>query len=215
MIHFPNPLHSDENGIVFIGGDPTPENLVNAYSQGIFPWPHKEYPLLWFSPLERGILTFKNFRIPKSTVKALKKMNFQMTVDKCFDDVIDGCMAKKRSDDGGTWITPAMVQGYKALHRQGNAHSIECWQDDKLVGGLYGVYVNGAFSGESMFYLVSGASKACLIFTVEVLKRMGHEWFDIQMVTDVLEQFGGRYVPRKEYLKLLKETQKKKIAWSV
>lgn len=215
MIKFPDPRQSDEHGVVFIGGEPSVENLVAAYSAGIFPWPHKGWPLLWFCPWERGILNFDLFKIPRSTQKELRKTNFRMTVDQSFDDVIDNCVAQKRGDQGGTWITPDIVKGYKDLFRAGHAHSIECWSGDKLVGGLYGVYVNGVFSGESMFFKESGASKACLIYAVEILKKMGHSWFDIQMVTSVLELFGGVYVSRNDYLRLLKSTQAKKINWQL
>lgn len=215
MIRFPDPRHSDENGIVYIGGEPSVENLLDAYSKGIFPWPHKGWPLLWFSPWERGVLDFENFKIPKSTKKQLKKMDFKITVDRAFDEVIAHCVSQKRDETGGTWITPEIVEGYKKLFRAGFAHSIECWQQDVLVGGLYGVYVQGVFSGESMFFKLSGASKACLIATVETLQSMGHTWFDIQMVTSVLEQFGGSYIPRADYLQRLKKTQQQKIPWKI
>ena len=207
MIQFPQPIVSDENGIVAVGGELTVENVVWAYSLGIFPWPHGNLPLLWFCPIERGVLNFDSFKIPESVKKELRKKNFRMSYNQAFDAVIDGCAQQKRQGQKGTWITPAMKKTYRKLHELGYAQSVECWNGDDLVGGLYGVYIQNVFSGESMFFKESGASKACLIALVNKLKSLGHEWFDIQMVTPVLALFGGESMDRETFLEVLKATQ--------
>jgi len=218
-IKFPDPRTADENGIVFVGGVLSEENLVSAYSRGIFPWPHKGLPLLWFSPAARGVLDFERFHVPRSVTKSLKKKNFRLSIDEAFEDVMRGCALSKRpsqvssAHEASTWITPSMRDAYLDLHKKGYAHSVECWKNDELVGGLYGVYMKGVFSGESMFFKASDASKACLIHMVKHLKEHGHTWFDIQMVTPVLELFGGRYISREKYLERVKELQAQKIPW--
>ena len=208
-IQFPPVEQADENGIVWIGGKLTIENLQAAYSQGIFPWPHEGLPLLWFCPEQRGVLRFSDFRIPRSTQRELKKAAFEITFDTFFDKVIRQCSLQKRSGQRGTWITPEMQEVYREMHKRGLAHSVECWSQGELVGGLYGVYIQGVFSGESMFHSQTGASKQCVVTLVDQLGKMGHEWFDIQMVTPVLETFGGSYVSRNDYLSLLKTAQSK------
>jgi leucyl/phenylalanyl-tRNA---protein transferase len=212
-IHFPDPQEADENGIVYMGGDLTEENILAAYERGIFPWPHDNLPMLWFCPEARGVLDFQHFHIPHSVSKNLRRKKYRLSFDETFDEVIHQCALQKRKGQKGTWVTDELMKGYCQLHRQGFAHSVECWQGTELVGGLYGVYVKGVFSGESMFFKDSGASKACLIALVEKLKSLGHNWFDIQMVTPVLDLFGGRYISRDEYMTRLKQQQKKKISW--
>lgn len=214
-IQFPPVDQADEHGIVWIGGSLTVENLRAAYSQGIFPWPHEGLPLLWFCPEQRGILRFSDFRIPRSTQRELKKASFETTFDTCFEKVIKSCSLQRRSGQRGTWITQDMQEIYIEMHRKGLAHSVECWFKGELVGGLYGVYIQGVFSGESMFHSQTAASKQCVVTLVEQLHKMGHEWFDIQMVTPVLETFGGSYVSREDYLLLLKSAQQKNIHWGV
>mgnify|MGYP000704681205 CR=1 FL=1 len=208
MIEFPDPRQTDENGLLAVGGDLTTENLLSAYTKGIFPWPQEGFPILWFSPEERGILDFDDFHIPKSVDKELRKKEFRITVNEGFDRVIENCSKIPRSEQDGTWILPEMLEAYKKLNQEGHAHSVECWREKDLVGGLYGVYIKGIFSGESMFYKESGASKACLIYLVDHLKSLGNTWMDIQMVTPVLELFGGDYISRDEFLKRLEASQK-------
>lgn len=214
-IVFPPVEQADENGIVWIGGELSMENLLSAYSQGIFPWPHQGLPLLWFCPEARGILPFASFHIPRSVSRDLKKQKFSVSFDTCFARVMEACAQQKRTGSTGTWITAEMKKIYSEMHERGHAHSVECWQGDTLVGGLYGVYIEGVFSGESMFHHVTGASKQCLISLVDQLKKMGHDWFDIQMVTPVLESFGGTYLSRPKYLELLKQTQSRKLVWRI
>ena len=222
-MRFPDPELSDSHGLVYVGGDLNPETLESAYSQGIFPWPDESvkdqeefietqlprthHHLLWFCPPQRGVLFFDEFKIPRSVQKLFNKKPFDLTLDRSFDQVIENC-AKTHGRFGGTWILPEMVEAYKELHRKGKAMSVEAWQKGELVGGLYGVLIKGVFSGESMFFKESGASKLCLVYLVRNLKSWGHRWIDIQMVTSVLHQFGGRLVPRKEFLELLKQRHK-------
>ncbi len=188
-----------------MGGDLSPETLREAYTQGIFPWPHPGYPLLWFCPPKRGILKFSQFIIPRSTQKKIRQKAFQMTRNQAFDDVIENCSKIPRSKESGTWILPEVVEAYKELHKKGEAYSFEAWDDGKLVGGLYGVLFDGVFSGESMFYKKAEASKVCLVETVSYLRDLGHHWMDIQMVTPLLEKMGGEYISRKQFLKMLKD----------
>jgi leucyl/phenylalanyl-tRNA--protein transferase len=181
------------------------EMLVEAYTYGIFPWPHKDSPVLWFSPEERGVLDFKDFHISRSFKKEKAQLEYQITFNKCFPEVIEQCAKVYRPGEagGGTWVTEHIMKHFIELHRCGFAHSVECWMNGELAGGLYGVYVGGVFSGESMFFHKSGASKLCLIHLVEVLKENHINWMDIQMVTDVLKQFGGKYISRHQFLKRL------------
>lgn len=214
-ISFPPPERADENGIIWVGGDLSFDNVISAYKQGIFPWPHQGLPLLWFCPQERGVLKFSDFRIPRSTQKELRRSDFRVTFDTCFSKVMQECALQKRSGQRGTWITEEMKEVYGEMFRKGYAHSVECWRGNDLVGGLYGVYVNGVFSGESMFYRQSGASKQCVISLVHRLTEMGLEWFDIQMVTPILETFGGTYVLQEEYLRMLHISQQKNRPWRI
>ena len=214
-IQFPSVENADEHGIVWVGGKLTVENLQNAYSRGIFPWPHEGLPLLWFCPEDRGVMNFSEFRVPRTIQKELRRAQFKVTFDKCFEKVIEECSKQKRSGQRGTWITTDMKTVYTDMFRAGLAHSVECWSGEELVGGLYGVYIRGVFSGESMFHLQTAASKQCVVALVQALLKMGHSWFDIQMVTTVLEAFGGNYIDRESYLARLKVTQDQQILWRI
>lgn len=203
-----------ENDIVAIGGDFSVENLVHCYSQGMFPWPQSEdnlrsQPLVWFCPRRRGILKFKKNHFSEKTLRSFKNKNFKLAMDQNFEEVINECQIMKRAHEPGTWITEELKAAYIELFHQGYAHSFECVQNDQLVGGLYGVFVNGVFSGESMFYKVSDASKFCIYHLIEYLKQLELEWLDTQMVTPVVEKIGGQYILREQYLDLLRYQQKK------
>lgn len=199
--YFPDPAQFTIDGIVAMSDDVNSETLFEAYSFGIFPWPHPELPCLWFCPDERGVLDFSDLHISRSLEKFLRKTRFQVTFNKAFDDVIEECSrAPRAGQPQGSWITPPMMKAYKKFHKEGYAHSVECWLGDRLVGGLYGVYVGGVFSGESMFYKESQASKFCLVKLVEALERNGLAWMDIQMVTSVTESLGGRYISKASFL---------------
>jgi leucyl/phenylalanyl-tRNA---protein transferase len=204
---FPNPKLALDEGIIDLSDDLRVDRLLEAYSFGIFPWPHEDLPTLWYCPEKRGVLEFREFRIPRSLQKALKKSPFTYSFDRAFDEVLQNCAFVPRQHQRGTWITKKLMRAYSEFHRAGYAHSLEVWEGDELAGGLYGVYVAGAFSGESMFFKKTGASKFALVRMIEFLKEQGLEWMDIQMVTPLLEQFGGKYISRSEYLRWLERSK--------
>jgi len=205
---FPDPAAPTLDGIVAMGDQLNRETLLEAYSFGMFPWPHAEMPCLWFCPDERGIIDFADLRINRSLQKQIRKTKFRFTANKCFAEVVRACSQVPRPGQSGTWITDQIINAYEDFHRAGYAHSVECWEQDQLVGGIYGVFVAGVFSGESMFFKRSNASKICLIKLIEQLQKNGLTWMDIQMVTSVTESLGGRYVAKKEYLERLANTKK-------
>lgn len=207
LISFPDP-HLALEGIVDLSDDLSVERLFEAYSFGIFPWPHENYPTLWFCPAERGILDFKDFKVPQSMKKFMRKTDFTVTMDKCFDEVIDECAKQPRPGQKGTWINSKILKAYKAFHRAGYAHSLEVWSEGKLAGGIYGVYVAGLFCGESMFFRKSNASKFALVKLVEFLKAQKMTWMDVQMVTPLIEMFGGHYISRAQFLRRLEAAKK-------
>jgi leucyl/phenylalanyl-tRNA--protein transferase len=203
---FPDPALADPDGLLAIGGDLSPERLKNAYASGIFPWFSEGDPILWFAPHERCVIFPERVKVSKSMQKVLQSGLFQITWDQAFAQVIRGCAVVDRTKQGqdGTWITDDMQEAYLKLHELGMAHSVEVWRDGQLVGGLYGVVVNKVFCGESMFSLVSNASKAALIS----LCRSGRfELIDCQLPNPHLMSLGAELIPRKEYLKILKQQQ--------
>lgn len=201
QIVFPPIEHATEDGLVAIGGDLEIDTLETAYRQGIFPWPISvEFPLAWFSPDPRGILEFKDLHVSKSFEKFLKKNTFRVSFNQAFKDVIVACARVPRKDQPGTWITPDIVQGYVKLHEAGNAYSVEVWDEEKLVAGVYGVCFGEFFSGESMFTIQDNASKLGLYTLCRRLESLDVGWLDTQMVTPVVENFGGTYIPRREFL---------------
>lgn len=208
-VEFPDPRDTLAEGIIAVGGRLDVGTLYTAYSKGIFPWPQEGLPLLWFSPERRGFLDFSKFHVPKSLIK-FRKQNPQLeiTFNRDFDHVIEECARQPRPGQDGTWILPGLKKAYKEFHRQGYAHSVEVREDNILIGGMYGVLVEGVFSGESMFYKRDNMSKLALWGLVEHLRACGHEWMDIQMVTPVVQSFGGEYIGREEYLRLLAKRQR-------
>lgn len=213
-IQFPNPSKSTEDGIVATGGALTVDFLVSAYSQGIFPWPHEGYPLLWFCPWERGILEFEDLHFSKSLRKMDRHTSWTTTADKDFAAVIKNCAELPRPGQAGTWITDEVMSAYIELHRAGYAHSVEVWEGEVLVGGIYGVFVKNVFSAESMFYHRSNASKWAFMQLVTFLQKRGLEWMDVQMVTNVSQSFGAKVVSQKEFLDKLRSNQEKPpIQW--
>jgi leucyl/phenylalanyl-tRNA---protein transferase len=209
LAHFPDPRDSTPEGIVAVGGSPDPDLLVEAYSNGIFPWPVEGYPLLWFSPPERAILFFDELHVPRSLARERRRTGLRFTFDRAFERVIASCAGVERAHEAGTWITPAMIRGYTELHRRGRAHSVEAWEGENLVGGLYGVDAGGAFGGESMFRLRPNASKLALLFLVEHLKTRGLDWLDIQVLTPHLEALGARLVSRDYFLERLARARRR------
>lgn len=206
---FPDPKLEYEEGLVGIGGTLEVPVLIEAYSKGIFPWPQEGYPLLWFCPENRGILKFDQFKIPTSLRKKLKTYkNIQYTKNKNFAAVINACAEQKRSNQNGTWIDENIIKAYIKFHKAGYAHSWEVWEDKQLVGGGYGVFCQGVFSGESLFHTKTNMSKLALIYMVEDLKKEGLKWMDTQMVTPLLKSFGAEEIPKLQYLKILSAAQK-------
>lgn len=214
MLRFPDPAELPEGeSVVAVSGDLSVETLKEAYGSGIFPWPAAPGLIPWHCPDPRGILRFSELHIPRSVKQARKKKKFSFSFDRDFKGVIAACAQCPRSDEcGETWIVPEMVEAYEKLHKAGHAHSAEAWEDGRLVGGLYGVYVKGAFSGESMFFREDNASKLALLELVSALSAAGLEWMDVQMVTPVVELFGGRYVSRADYLDMLRKAHRRGLA---
>jgi leucyl/phenylalanyl-tRNA--protein transferase len=204
---FPDPLAPTMDGIVAMGDELNPQTLLEAYSFGIFPWPHPEMPCLWFCPDKRGILDFSELHINHSLQKFMKRSMLTVTFNKCFLEVMQECAKAPRAGQSGTWITPPILKAYEQFHHQGYAHSVECWDGESLVGGLYGVFVGGVFSGESMFYKKSNASKLAFLAIIEKLRSCGLTWMDIQMITPVTEVLGGKYIDKKEFLQRLKKSK--------
>lgn len=209
-IDFPDPRDTLAEGVIAVGGKLDVGTLYTAYRKGIFPWPQEGYPMMWFSPERRGVLEFKDLHIPASLRKfRVGHPEFKYSVNQDFRQVIEECAKQPRPGQNGTWILPAMKHAYVDFFEAGYAMSVEVKLDNILVGGIYGVLVEGVFSAESMFYKKSNASKLALWHLIEVLQSLGHEWIDIQMVTPVTETFGGHYVDREVFLKMLAEVHKK------
>lgn len=200
------PAEEAEDGLLAVGGDLRPERLVLAYSQGIFPWYERGQPILWHSPDPRMVLLASRIHVPRSLAKVMRRGAFRFTLDAAFADVISACAAAYRPGQRTTWITPAMRAAYVELHRRGLAHSAEAWQGERLVGGLYGVSLGGAFFGESMFAKEKDASKAAFAALAVQLVRWDIELIDCQVYTDHLARFGAEEWPRRRYLRALAKT---------
>jgi len=200
-LDFPPPELADPSGLLAVGGDLEPERVLAAYRAGIFPWPllGVDGPMLWFSPDPRLVLYPERFRVSRSLRKELRQSRFEVTVDACFRDVMTAC-AEDRPGRPGTWITRPLIDAFDRLHRRGFAHSVECFADGELAGGLYGVAVGGAFFGESMFARRSNASKVALVHLVDRLRNWGFAFIDCQQVTEHLLRFGAEEVARPRFL---------------
>jgi leucyl/phenylalanyl-tRNA--protein transferase len=194
-----------EDGLLAVGGDLSPERLLLAYASGIFPWYGEGQPILWHSPDPRMVLEAGNLHVQKSLRKAIKRRDYLVTLDTAFHRVIEGCARALRPDEGGTWITPEMIEAYGELHRRGYAHSVEAWRENELAGGLYGVSLGAAYFGESMFALAPDASKVAFVTLVEQLDCWGITLIDCQVYTEHLERFGAQEWPREQYLTALRE----------
>ena len=200
QLRFPSPSSTNAEGLVAVGGDLSVERLLLAYRSGIFPWTVK--PITWWSPDPRAIFELDRFHVPRSLAKVIRKGVFEITVNRAFEQVMRACAAPARRRRS-TWISPQFIAAYTELHRQGHAHSLECWSAERLVGGIYGVAIGGFFAGESMFHRVSDASKVALFHLIQHLRRQRFVLFDIQMLTPVTAQLGGITIPREEYLQRL------------
>lgn len=199
---FPNPELADEDGLLAIGGDLTIERLLLAYNNGIFPWYSDETPILWYAPHQRFVIFPEKLKISKSMAKIIKNGNFHFSVNRSFYEVIENCSSIRRGEEDGTWITKEMKEAYKRLHKAGFAHSVEVWESDALVGGLYGVVINSVFCGESMFSKKNNASKAALIHLCQLGK---FSLIDCQLHNDHLESLGGEFIARSLYMSILHE----------
>jgi leucyl/phenylalanyl-tRNA--protein transferase len=189
-------------GVLAAGGRMTPELLIYAYDHGVFPWPHEGYPLLWFCPDDRGVIDFSELRIPRTFKKWLNKNEFkyEFTINQSFPEVIRYCRSLIRKGQKGSWINDEVEKNYIELSKTGHALSLEVRRDEKLVGGIYGVKSKKYFSCESMFHLEPNTSKLALYKLILHLQNSGHTWMDIQMVTEVSESFGGKYIPKTQFL---------------
>jgi leucyl/phenylalanyl-tRNA--protein transferase len=197
---FPDPELAEEDGLLAVGGDLSVERLLLAYQNGIFPWYSEDEPILWFSPHERFVLYPAELQISKSMKKVLRLGTFTVTQNQCFNNVVQACSSAPREGQDGTWITGDMKAAYARLHQLGYAHSVEIWQDNNLVGGLYGVHAGDVFCGESMFSKVSNASKTALVW----LCQTGlYKLIDCQVHTDHLASMGARMISRKDYMPIL------------
>jgi leucyl/phenylalanyl-tRNA--protein transferase len=198
---FPDPCGAltDPNGLLALGGDLSPQRLLNAYSRGIFPWFGEGEPILWWSPDPRCIFRTEALNIHRNLRRQLAGKQWRLTVDHAFDDVIRACAAP-RSGESSTWIMPAMIDGYSRLHALGHAHSVEVWEGQRLVGGIYGVAVGRLFCGESMFSAESGGSKIALIALADLLRGMDFPLIDTQVSNAHTLLLGALEVPRQEYL---------------
>jgi leucyl/phenylalanyl-tRNA--protein transferase len=200
---FPDPALAEEDGLLAIGGDLSMERLLIAYSNGIFPWFSEGEPILWYSPHERCVIYPDRIKISKSMKQILKQGIFRVTLNQAFEEVILNCATTVRKGQDGTWITTEMQQAYLNLHQNGYAHSVEVWQHDKLVGGLYGLKVNRVFCGESMFSHVSNASKTALIF----LSELNIDLIDCQLPNDHLMSLGAEMISRERYITMLQASE--------
>ena len=199
------PELGDPEGLIGVGGDLSPGLLLRAYAEGVFPWFSDDDPVLWWSPDPRAVIELDGLHVSRRLARTIRSGKFRTTVDRCFEAVMRGC-ADNRPE--GTWVTDQMIAGYGELHRHGHAHSLEVWQGDELVGGIYGVAVGGLFAGESMFHRVTDASKVALATLVERLKQRGYVLFDVQMTTEHTERMGAVNIPRDEYLRRLRAAVK-------
>ena len=200
---WPTPNPADEYGLVALDLDLSPDRLISAYRHGIFPWPDSMLAraIPWVSPPRRAILEFDALHLPRSLRRSQRLLAaVRFTVDAAFESVIGACAAAPRPGQRGTWITPAMMAAYTELHHRGHAHSIEAWDGDTLIGGLYGVTAGGVFAGESMFHRVPDVSKLCVLHLVAHLQARGATWFDIQQLTPHLARLGAREITRPQFL---------------
>ncbi|HVT44699.1 MAG TPA: leucyl/phenylalanyl-tRNA--protein transferase [Thermoanaerobaculia bacterium] len=203
---FPDP-RSAPSDIVAIGGELDWLVLLDAYRHGIFPWPIEKIPLTWFSPKRRAIVRFADLHVGRSLQRQRRRQPFRLTIDRAFRQVIEACSVVPRPGQDGTWITREIIEAYCDLHDRGHAHSVEAWDGDRLVGGIYGVDAGGAFGGESMFFIEPDASKLALLHLADHLSARGLSWMDIQVMTPHMKSLGARTLARAAFLDLLEKEQ--------
>ncbi len=207
---FPDP-RTVRGDIVAFGNDLRVKVLRDAYRHGIFPWPHDDLPMPWFSPRRRAVLIFDELHVGRSLQKIARKTPFTFSIDRAFSRVIAACAEAPRPDQDGTWIEPAIIEAYTALHRAGDAHSVEVWDGEDLVGGVYGVDSGGVFTGESMFYRKPNGSKLALLHLIDHLRERGATWLDCQVMTPHMEALGARLITRTRFLDMLEAAQGKEL----
>jgi leucyl/phenylalanyl-tRNA---protein transferase len=208
---FPDPRYA-RGDVVALGDDLRVETLRDAYRHGIFPWPHEELTLPWFSPRRRTVIFFDELHVGRSLRKSQRRSGFTCSIDRAFEEVIASCTDTPRGDETGTWIEPKIISAYTKLHRAGDAHSVEVWKDGELAGGLYGVDSGGVFTGESMFHRAPDASKLALLFLIEHLRERGATWIDCQVTTPHMTALGAREIPRNRFLDMLAEEQSRGLS---
>jgi leucyl/phenylalanyl-tRNA--protein transferase len=199
---FPNPNLAEEDGLLAIEGDLSTERLLLAYKNGIFPWFGYDSPILWYSPKMRFVLFPNEVKISKSMQQLMKSRKYKITINTAFEKVINACADVKRPDQESTWITTEMKQSYIKLHQLGYVHSVETWENDQLIGGLYGVMINQVFCGESMFSYQSNASKMALIWLCQNIEL---KLIDCQIHSNHLATLGARMIDRESFISFLKK----------
>lgn len=204
QLWFPSVDHANDEGLLAVGGDLSPERLLLAYKSGIFPWFNEDALILWWSPDPRMVLFPKEIKVSKSMRKVLRNSSFELTKNKAFEQVIDNCAQLERKGQEGTWITPKMKAAYLDLHQKGFAVSYEVWQAKDLVGGLYGIDLGHVFCGESMFSLVSNASKYAFIHLAKELETKDYKLIDCQVYTEHLASLGAKEIDRTVFMSYLK-----------
>ena len=200
---FPHPSNADKHGIVAYGGDLNPLRILEAYKSGIFPWFESDQKLMWWSPDPRMILYADKFKVSKSFKAFLKKSNYKVTFNKDFELVINSCANIKRINQKGTWITEGLIKSFIDLHKMGKAISVEVWEDDDIVGGLYGLDLDDVFCGESMFSKSSNASKIALYYLTKELRKNNYRFIDCQVPSEHLKSLGGEIISRSNFLDLI------------
>lgn len=214
---FPSEGAYEDHGIVAIGGDLSVDRLILAYTSGLFPWYNEDEPILWWCPAERMVMAPGEEKVSKSLRNILNRKQFKVTADKAFAEVIDHCQRIPRKGQEGTWLNEEMKKAYLELHREGFAHSIECWQDEQLVGGLYGVSLGKMFFGESMFSKVSNASKVAFVTLSRTLQKMDFTLIDCQVYNSFLSSLGAYEISRGDFLEMVEQNDLKKTrrgSWS-
>ena len=204
-LYFPPIEETSPEGVLAVGGDLSPERLLLAYKNGIFPWFDDNDPILWWCPSERMVLFPEEFKPSKSMRNVINKGIFKVTFNQCFREVMINCQQIYRPDQYGTWITDEMIDSYTYLHEIGKAMSVEVWLEEELVGGLYGVDMNPIFCGESMFSHVSNASKVAFIALVAYLKKNKYKLLDCQIYNDHLASLGCYEIPREDFMMILRD----------
>lgn len=195
---------TEPDGLLAIGGELNPDRLLDAYKKGIFPWYSEGQPVMWWSPDPRCVLFPDDLKISRSLKKSLHNESYGVSFDQAFSKVVKFC-AEPRLDSSDTWITSAIIKNYQLLHETGHAHSVECWYQGTLAGGLYGITIGKIFFGESMFSRKTDASKICFAHLVQLLKKRGYELIDCQVYSKHLASLGARLIPRDEFSRILNQ----------